>query len=84
MHPSISCFPNKKFYANQIVDATTVRNRCYTKFFLPGPMFGPYSFINISCGYEEFDSFRNSFKNMVEVSIVTAILKKLFKGVQVG
>ncbi|PWA64841.1 uvrD-like Helicase, ATP-binding domain, P-loop containing nucleoside triphosphate hydrolase [Artemisia annua] len=48
MHPSISFFPNLKFYQNQIVDAQNVLSECYERRYLSGPMFGSYSFINVS------------------------------------
>lgn len=47
--------------------------------YLPGPVFGPYSFINISNGREEADEAGNGTKNMVEVAVVVAILQNLYK-----
>ncbi|XP_028104168.1 uncharacterized protein LOC114303236 [Camellia sinensis] len=76
MHPSISCFPNSKFYQNKVMDSANVKSQKYTKCFLPGPMFGPFSFINISCGREMLDDQR-SRKNMVEVAVVLKILHLL-------
>ncbi|EEF38948.1 conserved hypothetical protein [Ricinus communis] len=78
-HPLISSFPNFKFYANQIWDAPYVRNKSFLKCFLPDPVFGPYSFINISCGNEELDSLRCSFKNMAELATMMKIVQILFK-----
>ncbi|KDO38220.1 hypothetical protein CISIN_1g0380173mg, partial [Citrus sinensis] len=72
MHPSISFFPNSYFYENKILDAPTVRKRSYEKQFLPGPMYGPYAFINVFGGREEF--IEHSCRNMVEVSVVMKIL----------
>lgn len=43
-------------------------------------MFGPYSFINVVGGIEEFDDAGRSRKNMVEVAIVMKIIKNCFKG----
>ena len=80
MHPAISSFPNSHFYLNQILDAPNVGRKNYRKQYLPGPMFGPYSFINIIGGREEFDDAGRSRKNMVEVSIVVKILKNCFEG----
>ncbi|KDO57821.1 hypothetical protein CISIN_1g0001621mg, partial [Citrus sinensis] len=77
MHPSISFFPNSYFYENKIRDAPTVRKRSYEKRFLPGPMYGPYSFINVFGGREEF--IEHSCRNMVEVSVVMKILRNLYK-----
>ena len=78
MHPSISCFPNSYFYENKILDSSTVRKRSYEKRFLHGPMYGPYSFINVFGGREEF--IEHSCRNMVEVSVVMKILLNLYKG----
>ncbi|KAH9658809.1 UvrD-like helicase ATP-binding domain-containing protein [Citrus sinensis] len=77
MHPSISFFPNSYFYENKILDAPTVRKRSYEKQFLPGPMYGPYAFINVFGGREEF--IEHSCRNMVEVSVVMKILLNLYK-----
>ncbi|KAK3222800.1 hypothetical protein Dsin_009825 [Dipteronia sinensis] len=79
MHPSISFFPNLKFYHNQILDGPNVKSKSYKQCFLPGPMFGPYSFINILGGREELDEVSHSRRNMVEVSVVMNILQNLFK-----
>ncbi|GLT68637.1 hypothetical protein SLA2020_408480 [Shorea laevis] len=78
MHPSISLFPNREFYNNKIVDAPTVKDRSYVKHFLGGNMYGPYSFINVTCGKEQFDN-GHSPKNMVEVAVVCEIVANLFK-----
>ncbi|KHN25944.1 TPR and ankyrin repeat-containing protein 1 [Glycine soja] len=79
MHPAISSFPNSHFYFNQILDAPNVVRKNYRKQYLPGPMFGPYSFINVVGGIEEFDDAGRSRKNMVEVAIVMKIIKNCFK-----
>ncbi|WCJ17629.1 P-loop containing nucleoside triphosphate hydrolases superfamily protein [Euphorbia peplus] len=71
MHPSISHFPNAKFYLNNIFDAPNVMSKSYTKQYLPGPMFGPYSFINVVGGKEE--------KDPVEVAIILKLLNSLYK-----
>ncbi|KAE9610583.1 putative tetratricopeptide-like helical domain, uvrD-like helicase, ATP-binding protein [Lupinus albus] len=75
MHPAISSFPNSHFYLNQILDAPNVDRKKY----LLGPMFGPYSFIDIVGGREESDEDGRSRKNMVEVAVVMKILKNCFK-----
>ena len=80
MHPSISSFPNSRFYHNQIQDAPVVRSKSYEKRFLSGSMFGPYSFLNVLGGREEKDDDGHSRKNMVEVAVVIKILEKLYKG----
>lgn len=81
MHPSISCFPNSKFYFNQILDAPNVKSRSYEKHYLPGQMFGPYSFINVFDAREEVDDVGRSRKNMVEVAIVLKLLRSLYRGI---
>ncbi|XP_039054692.1 uncharacterized protein LOC120197159 [Hibiscus syriacus] len=78
MHPSISCFPNARFYNNQILDAAGVKHESYEKHYLPGPMFGPYSFINVS-GREEKGDLGRSRRNMVEVAVVQMLVQTLFK-----
>ncbi|KAK0573666.1 hypothetical protein LWI29_011732 [Acer saccharum] len=79
MHHSISLFPNKQFYQNKILDGPNVESKSYEKHYLPGPMFGTYSFINILGGREELDDVGHSRKNMVEVAVVLKILLKLYK-----
>ncbi|KAD2804463.1 hypothetical protein E3N88_37840 [Mikania micrantha] len=82
MHPSISLFPNYKFYQNQILDAENVTCKSYEKQYLSGPMFGSYSFINVVDGREEKDEDERSRKNMVEVAIVIKIVQNLHKAWQ--
>ncbi|KAF8048805.1 hypothetical protein N665_2397s0001 [Sinapis alba] len=77
MHPSISIFPNREFYSMKILDAPSVRVRSYEKMFLPEKMYGPYSFINIAHGREKFGE-GHSLKNVVEVSVVSQIVSKLY------
>ncbi|XP_031287022.1 uncharacterized protein LOC116145713 isoform X2 [Pistacia vera] len=79
MHPSISSFANSYFYQNQILDGPNVERKVYKKQYLPGKMFGSYSFINVVGGREEFDDIGHSRRNMVEVSVVLKILQKLYK-----
>ncbi|KAK9106432.1 hypothetical protein Syun_022443 [Stephania yunnanensis] len=78
MHPSISLFPNKEFYDDQIFDAPNVMQESYRKHLLKGEMFGPYSFINVGYGREQFDEYY-SRKNMVEVAIVSKLVTSLYK-----
>lgn len=78
MHPSISLFPNLQFYRSQILNGANVKSKSYEKHYLPGTEFGPYSFINIIGGQEEF--IYHSCRNMVEVSVVIKILQKLHRG----
>ncbi|GER34867.1 P-loop containing nucleoside triphosphatehydrolases superfamily protein [Striga asiatica] len=83
MHPSISLFPNKEFYAKQISDGLNVTGKAYEKRFLKEKLFGSYSFINVTHGKEEFDS-RHSRKNVAEVSVVAQIVSRLIDGFQGG
>ncbi|KAL8483069.1 hypothetical protein ACS0TY_025932 [Phlomoides rotata] len=80
MHPSISQFPNSSFYDNQILNAPNVRSKSYERCYLQGRMFGPYSFINVCDGREESDDVGHSKRNMVEVTVILKLLRKLFKG----
>ncbi|MCL7025621.1 hypothetical protein MKW94_000892 [Papaver nudicaule] len=79
MHPAISTFPNHRFYKDQIVDAPSVLCENFQQNYLPGPMFGPYSFINISNGRDKPDEAGHGVKNMVEVAVVMAIVGNLYK-----
>ncbi|XP_062004037.1 uncharacterized protein LOC133721436 [Rosa rugosa] len=79
MHPSISFFPNSSFYNNLILDAPNVTKKSHEKHYLPGPIYGPYSFINVNDGREEKDEDGHSRKNMVEVAIVLKVLRNLYK-----
>ncbi|OVA00392.1 hypothetical protein BVC80_1181g7 [Macleaya cordata] len=76
MHPSISLFPNTEFYSKQISDAPNVKERSYTRDFLQGNIYGPYSFIDVSYGKEEFNK-NHSRKNMVEVAVISEIIENL-------
>ncbi|CAA7058231.1 unnamed protein product [Microthlaspi erraticum] len=77
MHPSISVFPNSEFYGMKILDAPSVRVRSHERKFLPEKMYGPYSFINVAHGREQFGQ-GYSLKNVVEVSVVAEIVSKLY------
>ncbi|XP_073112829.1 uncharacterized ATP-dependent helicase C29A10.10c-like isoform X2 [Elaeis guineensis] len=77
MHPSISIFPNANFYDNKILDAPNVIHNNHSRIYLSGPMYGPYSFINIEFGKEKCDDLGHSRKNMVEVAVTLQILGKL-------
>ncbi|KAJ8629370.1 hypothetical protein MRB53_022693 [Persea americana] len=79
MHPAISSFPNAKFYDNQILDGSNVQKSSYKKNYLPGRLYGAYSFINIADGREEKEDTGNSWRNMVEVAVVLKIVSCLYK-----
>lgn len=80
IHPSISLFPNKEFYDEQLSDAPNVRGIGYNRRFLRIEMFGTYSFINIAKGKEQFGRGGHSLKNMVEASAISQIIESLHKG----
>lgn len=42
MHPSVSVFPNTKFYNRQITDGENVKSSGYEKQYLEGKIYGPY------------------------------------------
>ena len=62
------------------MDAPTVRTN-FLKRYLPGQIFGLYSFINVSCGKEELDGVHHSWKNMVEVAVIEKLVNNLYKGI---
>ncbi|KAI0513697.1 hypothetical protein KFK09_009727 [Dendrobium nobile] len=79
MHPSISKFPNSNFYENRISDGENVLVPSYLRQYLSGPLYGPYSFINIERGKEGTDKHGRSKKNMIEAAVAAQIVEKLFK-----
>ncbi|CAN1804450.1 Probable helicase MAGATAMA 3 [Linum perenne] len=79
MHPCISNFPNSTFYSGSIKDGDNVKAPSYLKCYLPGEMFGPYSFLNVRGGREEMDDVGHSRRNMSEVAIVLKLLQNLYK-----
>lgn len=78
MHPSISLFPNKEFYSNRIKDGSNVTAASYNRSFFKEEAIGPYYFINVTSGEEEFDK-RRSLMNKAEVSMVSEIVSELHK-----
>ncbi|KAL6882577.1 hypothetical protein ACP4OV_011267 [Aristida adscensionis] len=79
MHPEISRFPVANFYESKISDGPNVVCKNYERRFLPGKMFGPYSFINIDGGHETTEKHGRSLKNTVEVAAVLWIVQRLFE-----
>ena len=59
-----------------------VKRKSYERHYLPGLMFGPYSFLNVIGGREEKDDDGHSRRNMVEAAIVLKILHCLHKGIK--
>lgn len=78
MHPSISSFPNTKFYEKRIIDAPEVKETSYERRFLEGEMYGSYSFIHVARGKEDFDK-GHSPRNLVEAAVISQIIANLFK-----
>ncbi|CAJ1960717.1 unnamed protein product [Sphenostylis stenocarpa] len=77
MHPSISLFPNKEFYEEQLSDAPFVREMRYNRRFLEGKMYASYSFINIAKGKEKKPGRGHGWKNMAEAAAVCKIIESL-------
>ena len=83
MHPSISSFPNTKFYEKRIIDAPNVKETRYERRFLEGEMYGSYSFIHVARGKEDFDK-GHSPRNLMEAAVISQIIANLFKGKCLG
>ncbi|CAN6312083.1 unnamed protein product [Urochloa humidicola] len=79
MHPCISKFPNASFYDHQISDGAIVKQETYCKSYLPGRIYGAYSFIHIENDMEMLDSLGQSSKNMAEVAVAANIIERLAK-----
>jgi senataxin len=77
MHPCISKFPNENFYDNKIIDGPNVKE--YHCTYLPGRIFGPYSFIHVEDGCEEHTG--QGFRNFVEADVAANIICRLAKGI---
>ncbi|KAL6642769.1 hypothetical protein ACP70R_020950 [Stipagrostis hirtigluma subsp. patula] len=77
MHPCISKFPNANFYDNRISDGPIVKQDDYVKSYLPGRIYGAYSFIHIKNDMEMLDSLGQSSKNMAEVAVAANIVERL-------
>ncbi|XP_058744789.1 helicase required for RNAi-mediated heterochromatin assembly 1-like [Vicia villosa] len=78
MHPNISLFPCKEFYDQKISDAPFVMEESYNKSFLEGELYSSYSFINIAKGKEK-SGRGHSLMNMVEVAVISEMIKNLKK-----
>ncbi|WOL07350.1 hypothetical protein Cni_G16090 [Canna indica] len=77
MHPAISLFPNANFYDNKILDGPNFAQISHRPTYLVGPMYGPYSFINIEHGIESLDSLGRIRKNDIEAVVILQILTNL-------
>ena len=80
MHPEISKFPISSFYCRKVTDGPNVLHRDYERKLLDGPMYGPYSFINIQGGIESSGMHGTSLSNAAEVAAVTRIVQRLSQG----
>ncbi|KAI3871026.1 hypothetical protein MKX03_010872 [Papaver bracteatum] len=78
IHPSISLFPNSEFYGKRLADAPNVKQKGYKRSLLDGDMYGPYSFIDVPYGKEEFND-GHSRKIMLEVAVIDEIVQNLHK-----
>lgn len=76
MHPSISKFPNERFYDRILIDGPNVKD--YNNTYLDGHMYGPYSFIHIEDGFEE--NINQGSRNIVEAVVAANIVGRLSKG----
>ncbi|XP_068646258.1 probable helicase MAGATAMA 3 [Aristolochia californica] len=77
MHPSISQFPNSSFYNKRIQDGQNVKSQGFERSYCEGKMFGPYSFISVPYSTEILD-IQRSLKNLVEVAVISQIIRNLF------
>ena len=62
------------------MDGPNVQSTTYKRCYFPGPIFGPYSFIDIPHGREEFGGGGRSPRNRAEVTVISWILKNLCRG----
>lgn len=63
-----------------IFDVPNVKSKNYRRNYLPGPMFGPYSFRNVFGGKEEKDDVGYSRRNLDEAAVAVKVVRKLYKG----
>ncbi|VAH99362.1 unnamed protein product [Triticum turgidum subsp. durum] len=78
MHPEISKFPLSRFYLGKVTDGSNVLQRDYERKLLAGPMYGPYSFIDIKGGTESSGEHDMSLSDAAEAAAVTRIVERLF------
>ncbi|MCO5576944.1 hypothetical protein L7F22_030765 [Adiantum nelumboides] len=77
MHPAISLFPSSNFYKGLLLDGDNVigkERNAYEQL-----LYGPYAFIDVSDGSERRGDDGNSLKNLVEASVIAAIMRLLRK-----
>ncbi|KAJ3689679.1 hypothetical protein LUZ61_018843 [Rhynchospora tenuis] len=78
MHPSISLFPNNRFYDGKVLDGPNVLEHGYNNKYL-NFIFGSYAFVNIADGREETDDVGKSWRNWIEVAVVVHLIKNLYE-----
>ncbi|KAF3321067.1 TPR and ankyrin repeat-containing protein 1 [Carex littledalei] len=78
MHPSISLFPNNRFYDGQILNGPNVLEEGYNNNYLDFK-FGSYAFLHIADGREESDEKGKSWINWVEVAVIVHLIKNLYE-----
>uniref|UniRef100_A0A8R7VG90 Helicase MAGATAMA 3 n=1 Tax=Triticum urartu TaxID=4572 RepID=A0A8R7VG90_TRIUA len=78
MHPEISKFPLSRFYLGKVIDGPNILERDYERKLLAGPMYGPYSFIDIKGRTESSGEHGMSLSNTAEAAAVTRIVERLF------
>ncbi|KAJ1693613.1 hypothetical protein LUZ63_010311 [Rhynchospora breviuscula] len=78
MHPTISLFPNNRFYDGKVLNGSNVLEDGYNKKYSHF-LFGSYAFVNITDGSEETDDFGKSWRNWMEVAVVVHLIKNLYE-----
>ena len=78
MHPSISLFPNNRFYDGQILNGPNVLKEGYNNNYMDFK-YGSYAFVHIADGREENDEVGKSWLNWVEVAVIEHLVKNLYE-----
>ncbi|ONK71073.1 uncharacterized protein A4U43_C04F4440 [Asparagus officinalis] len=89
MHPFISCFPNKKFFKQKLLDSQTTVAREKEIPLLPECISGAYRFLDVSDGRETIEEQSECPRNLLEAAIICKIILKLirassWKGLSIG
>ncbi|XP_010246024.1 PREDICTED: uncharacterized protein LOC104589404 isoform X2 [Nelumbo nucifera] len=77
MHPSISYFPNVKFFNGQLLNGQNVMDKSYEKQYLLEHIYGSYSFLNVADGREVPGENGDNWQNFVEAAVICKILMKI-------
>ncbi|XP_078174345.1 uncharacterized protein LOC144568004 isoform X2 [Carex rostrata] len=78
MHPSISLFPNNRFYDGHILNGPNVLKEGYNNNYMDFK-YGSYAFVHIADGREENDEVGKSWLNWVEVAVIVHLVKNLYE-----